>query len=136
MEATEATFPGASAVASAGAALQPLIPRPDEAELCVRADALRESLAPHATAESLDPRFLLAVGDLAGAIRCLEGLRVRGVGVEAADDALTSLADLLTACERAVVDALPRLEAERRPRGARPARRRRQPASAPSTDSS
>jgi hypothetical protein len=134
--AVETTLSAAPTRPSAGATLHPLLPRPDEAQLCVRADALRESLAPHATSESLDPRFLLAVGDLAGAIRCLEGLRVRGIGVEAADDALTSLADLLTACERAVADALPRLEAERRPRAVRPARSRRTPGSAPSTGSS
>jgi hypothetical protein len=122
----DVTIPAAvdSAVA---VVLRPLVPRPDEAELCVRAEALRDRLAPHAGSERLDPYFLLAVGDLAGAIRCLEGLRSRGVAAEVAERALAPLADLVEACERAVADALPHLEAERRPRPARsrPSRGRR-----------
>jgi hypothetical protein len=131
----EATVDGTAASDDATLILRPLVARPEEAELCMRAEALREQLAPHAGSERLDPYFFLAIADLAGAIRCLEGLRARGVAPDAAERALEPLAGLLRGCERAVEAALSQLEAERRvrPSRSRPkSNRRSRPTSGPS----
>ncbi len=104
----------------------PLLPRPEDADLARRARAASEFITGFSGSIRLDNRFCQAVRDLARAITGLEGMRAVGLAPEIADDALARLGDVLSLVEEAVESARPELEAERRERStAIPAPKRR-----------